>query len=153
MFFQKKEEVIFIMDDTWLVFIGLDKLFTNFQKHARSHLLLIYAKWMWWLLNDSGSNLNDILLRIAVWWIDDCSKEKRNVCVDWMITFAKKKGGKEHAHIYLIGGACAANSSDVLSRLRDEALARIDMNFKEHHVYQSHENMWYKGHILILFLT
>lgn len=66
--------------------------------------------------------------------MDDCSKEKRKVCVDWMRTFAKKRGGKEHAHIYLIGGACAANSSD-------EALVRIDMNFKEHHVYQSHENV------------
>ena len=30
MFFQKKKEVIFIMDDTWLVFIDLGKLPTNF---------------------------------------------------------------------------------------------------------------------------
>jgi len=26
------------MDDTWLVFIGLGKLPTNFQRHVRSHL-------------------------------------------------------------------------------------------------------------------
>jgi len=40
MFFQKKKEVIFIMDDMWLVFISLGKLPTNFQKHARSHQII-----------------------------------------------------------------------------------------------------------------
>jgi len=29
------------MDDTWLIFIGLGKLPINFQRHARSHLLLL----------------------------------------------------------------------------------------------------------------
>jgi len=42
MFFQKKKEVIFIMDEMWLIFIGLGKLPTNFQRHARSHLVLPY---------------------------------------------------------------------------------------------------------------
>jgi len=34
------------MDDTWLVFIGLGKLPTNFQRHARSHHLLLLRQVM-----------------------------------------------------------------------------------------------------------